>query len=58
LGTFGWVITKIEGDYNEGAITIMNDSKDPGKLLIITIECGSSGFKLNIAKMKGTLTRN
>jgi hypothetical protein len=58
LGIFGWVITKTEGDYDEGAITIMDESKEPGKLLIITIELGGTAYKLNIARMEGKLTRN
>ena len=55
-----WAITKneLKTDYPEGSfITIMNESKDEGKLLVMTIECNDGAFTLNIAKAEGTLTR-
>jgi hypothetical protein len=61
LQSENWIATKVEleNDFSSGVVTMMNESREAGKLLIITIECLEGvAYKLNMAKMEGTLTRN
>jgi hypothetical protein len=54
-----WAITQngLENGYPAGSfITAMKESKDAGKVIVMTVQCGDGVFKLNIAKAEGTLT--
>jgi hypothetical protein len=55
LNTEGWVLTKQEGTWEKGSFTVGKQSKDAGKILLLTVEMKGASFQVNTAKMEGTL---
>ncbi|MCL1803502.1 MAG: hypothetical protein FWG30_07675 [Eubacteriaceae bacterium] len=53
----GWVVTILEGDNISGKVQIGIESKDEGKILLVTIEYSTSSYKLDARKATGTLNR-
>jgi hypothetical protein len=58
LNADGWALTQQEGTYEQGSVTLAKQSKDKGKILLITIEMKGASYKVNAAKMEGTLNLN
>jgi len=58
LNTEKWMLTKQEGAWDAGSISLAKESREKGKILVMTIELKGNSFQVNVAKMPGTVSQN
>ena len=56
LGKDGWVVTKREGRYDKGSVSVAKRSRDKDHILAVTVEFRGASYQVNAAKFPGTLT--